>query len=201
MSTILAMPPDAKDQVMADALDRMFIQNKIKRTDSAFDFYGASPPDTKPELRIPARGKESAGLVAHELGHLNPGALRRATIASDAALIANRTAGIIAIAIPFAAVISAGDGKYAKPEELERRAKFVRTLGSITAVASLPGVAEEVVASSHAVRLLRKAGDADALGRVLRSAGPGLATYLVPLAAPILAARVLERKARKGGRV
>lgn len=187
------MEPDDKEKILNDALDRTFIQNKLRREVS--DDYLANADLGR--VYLPERGKELPGLVAHEIGHTNPGALRRATIAHPSTEIALRAGSIASIAIPLAILMSAGDGRYATRQELERKAKLTSAVGTLAAVAQAPGIAEEVVANAHAVRLLKQVGDPDAVGRVVRQAGPGFATYLAPLLVPMLAAHHLRRRARK----
>jgi hypothetical protein len=187
------MEPDDKEKILNDALDRTFIQNKLRREVS--DDYFAEPELGR--VFLPERGKELPGLVAHEIGHTNPGALRRATIAHPSTAVALRAGSIASIAIPLAILMSAGDGRYATRQELERKAKLTSAVGTLAAVAQAPGIAEEVVANAHAVRLLKQVGDPDAVGRVVRQAGPGFATYVAPLLVPMLAAHHLRRRARK----
>tara|TARA_R110002126_G_scaffold52672_5_gene142977 strand:- start:7 stop:1710 length:1704 start_codon:yes stop_codon:yes gene_type:complete len=189
---LMTLEPTAKDLMLEDAVDRAFIQGRLRREVSPdYSIY----PESKVVL-LPEQGKALPGLVAHEVGHADPGMLRKATIGSDAAQIAMRAGAFASVAIPLAVLMSAGDGRYATKQELESKAKIISTVGTIAALAQAPGILEEVAANVKAVSVLRSVGDSNALARVIRQAGPGFATYLAPLLVPMAASRILRRRAR-----
>ena len=205
-TALMALPPSEKDKILDDALDRVFIKNQMHRVEGApmawpdgmpqeiAEEFGI--PHSEPVVQLARKGEAQAGITAHEVGHMNPGALRRATIAHPITRVAMQAGALASIAVPLAVLMSAGDGKFATREELERKANLTSTVGTVAAAAQAPGIAEEAVANIKAVRALQSVGDEKALLRVLRQAGPGFATYLAPLLVPVAAAGYLRQKAR-----
>jgi hypothetical protein len=205
-AALMDMPASARDSVLDDALDRMYIKDQMHRVVGEPMAWTEGMPTAEAQkhgirageraVQIAPRGKSQAAITAHELGHMQAGDLRRATIGSQTAQTALRRGRIAATAIPIAVLMSAGDTRYATPEELERKARLVSIAGTVTTAMQLPGVAEEVAANARAVKLLESVGDTKALSRVVRQAGPGFATYAAPLLIPAVAARHLRRRAK-----
>jgi hypothetical protein len=197
------LPQDDRDRVLADALDRQFIQGRLQKvTIPATEIPAYSPVEKKLYLRA----GEAPGVIAHELGHEQAGLLRRALLhpkdkASALKMQKIHEAGKAAsIILPLLAVGTVTDQSFATPEELESRANLARNVGLVAGLAQAPLLAEETLANRKAVQLLQRAGASrkEALMKVLKQAGPGFATYAVPALFPFLVARHLRNKAAKG---
>lgn len=199
-ATLGDMPPDAKDRLLEDALDRMFIDKKLNRIEVAADKQSAYEIGTK-NVYLAAKGKARPETVAHEIGHAAAGPLRKATIGSATARKMQTYGSAAAVAIPVLVFDGATGKRFATRQELEDRAKFLERFGAVAGLAQAPVLMEEAKASIDAVDLMRRAGSKSPKVRALRHLLPAYATYAVPAAVPFLAAAHLRAKARRAKKV
>lgn len=199
------LPQTDRDRVLADALDRQFIQGRLRRITIQDDEIPAFSPS---ERRVYLRAGESPGIVAHELGHEQAGKLRRALLSPKDPSTAHAMRKIhdigrgASLILPMLAVGTVTDQSFATPEELESRANLVRNIGVVAGLAQAPTLVEETLANQKAVQLLQRVGASkkEALLKVLKQAGPGYATYAVPALFPFVVSKMLRHKASKGER-
>jgi hypothetical protein len=205
MSAVVdGLTPTERDHILSDALDRMFIQNKLARQNTgalsgpAYVYQSDEIGRVSEVLHLPRKGQALPGVVAHELGHSTAKAGRRELMTAFAHK-ARLTGSIVTSVLPIFVLQGAADNKYATPKELENRAKLLQLVGVMGGAAQLPVLTEEVIANVKGHKMLRQAGagTGEATLKMLAHAGPGFATYAVPAAIPFLAASYLKRRARK----
>lgn len=186
-------PMSMRDQVMADALDRLYIQGKFDRIKTSKGTEKISPRDKK----IYLNPESDPAVIAHEIGHGTGGELRAISTASALATKVGKTARIMSVAFPTMVMVSTLDRSFATKQELEDRAKFLNRVGLLTAAAQVPQLAEEAMASSEALTYLARVGatKAELDEKILKRLVPMFATYAVPAAIPFVAASILRSKA------
>jgi hypothetical protein len=201
-TAVQAIPPKAKDLVLEDALDSLYLQKKFTRRVAEENMFGVAQSSYQPGTNIislAARGKAHPEATAHELGHAMAGKLRKATIGAPSAIMASRIGSAMSVALPLSVINSSRDASFTTPQDLEARARFLKRIGVVAAMLQAPILAEEAAASHTALKLMEHAGAGkkEALRRGVRHLLPAFATYAAPIAAPFIAARILKRKARR----
>lgn len=188
---VSSLDPTEQDSLLSEALHREFIEGKFLRQEGEYKAY----VDDR-VVSMPRRGRDLPAITAHEIAHMrNP--LARGKLLQSA--ITARRRGSTAGTIGSAAILASSmDARFAKPESLEWRARVLQGLGFIAGALQAPLVAEEVRATVSGANLLRRVGDKKYISRTLMQQGPGLATYLAPVALPFAGAALLRRSARKG---
>ena len=194
-SYISSMPADDRDMVLRDSLDKLYIQDRFLVEHVAKGNEGFEPGARKLHLSP----KSGAATVAHEIGHARHGKLRAATIASPEALKAYQISSAMAIVLPLIAMGSASDPSFATAKELKKRARFVEGVGVISAALAAPNLAEEGVASLKGMAYLARAGATrnEVIRKGLTKLLPAFGTYAAPLAVPLIASRLLRRRANQ----
>lgn len=182
---IESLPPDAQDIILSEALDRHYIHNKLVRETSREYGVGASGIIYAPD-------NPRAGLLAHELGHA-----RMPIGASDALVNIGARAAVLSTVLPVMAIYSVGDASYATDKELDAKALLLERFGQVAALAQAPRILDEAGASVAGAAMLKSVGDAAPVRRMIRQAGPGFATYVLPATVPFAAAKILRSKAKK----
>lgn len=198
---ISSLPQTDRDRVLVDALDRMHIANKIQVTnvDEGLPVVrGAASafPDTR--LISVAKDVDPAEL-AHEIGHINAGSLRKATLQNPVASSVRIAASAASVALPVFVMASSLDKTNSTEKELESKAKAVAVLGVASAAAQTPALAEELTASAKGLKYLADVGATrkELITKALTVLGPAFATYAAPVAVPFVAAGLLKRKAKR----
>ena len=195
------LPPSDRDRVLVDALDRMYVANKIHLThtvDGAAVARGGGM--AFPSLNTIAVSKNvDPAELAHEIGHIQAGSLRGATIQTSTAGTLRSIAGAASIVLPVYVVASSVDKSYATPQELESKAKAMTVLGAVSAIAQSPALLEEFLASSKGLAYLSHAGasGSEVAGKALKVLGPAFATYAAPVAVPFVAAHILKKRSKQ----
>ncbi len=197
-----SMEPDEKDKILEDAVDRMFIQNKLHRIEKSVSGKPLVDAESAYEIGtnrvyLAPKGKAFPETVAHEVGHALASDLRKQTIGSARARQVMNYGRIVSVALPILAMDGANDGSFATRQELEARANFISRVGIVAAALQAPGLAEEAKASIDAVKIMRQAGAKKPMARALKRLLPAYATYAVPAALPFIAAARIRSKARK----
>jgi hypothetical protein len=136
--------------------------------------------------------KASAEVLAHELGHLSAGNLRKTLLQNPAMTVRgyNITA-TAAMLTPLLTVVNASDDSFATKEELRQNKKIVDTVRAVATVGMAPRLFEEALASAkggkYIYQAIRKSGKTvtdsarEAALRSIFKMGPGYMTYIAPL--------------------
>jgi hypothetical protein len=185
----------AKDQLMLDAVDQMYIRDQINWVkDPKLSLLGGHSAGTSITTHPDALLAE----VAHELGHARGGVARKALRNIPHLDTARFVAAEVSILLPAFVVFGASDPSYSSPEELRQKASFLQTAGLALGAVQAPGIAEEVLATRDAVKILKSVGaDSGDMARYSKVLGPALLTHAAPAALPFLASAVLRHRARK----
>lgn len=211
---IETLPPDDRERLLNDAIDRLWIQNRMHRVKgpnlavpsgmpkevaSRYRTTSGKPvPPNSPVISLPDNQRARAAIMAHEVGHMEAGFLRRKLLQNRTALQAGRVGRVVAGALPVVAILSAGDASgYATKQELESRAKFLTAMGTVTAAMQAPSIAEEALANVKATSVLKSVGDQKVISRMVRHAGPGFLSYLAPAVVPFAVAAAFRSAAKR----
>lgn len=195
-----AMPQSDRDKVLVDALDRMYVLNKIEKVhDVGGTSVARGSGSAIPELRRISVAKDvDPAELAHEIGHINAGSLRKATIQHPSASAVRIAASAASVSLPVFVMASSMDKSHSTPQELEAKAKAVALLGVASAAAQTPALAEELTASAKGLKYLSDAGatSGELIRKALTVLTPAFATYAAPVAVPFIASRILRKRAK-----
>lgn len=196
MTAMSVLPQTDRDAALSDALDKMYVSDKINlvRFDaSPFDSHGAA--DLRTKTVYLAKGADPS-VLAHEIGHLRAGELRKTLLQNDAVYEAGRTAAMISSVMPMIVMASTTDYSYATKEELQTKSRMLSALGVVSAVVQTPTLIDEGIASAKGLRYLSNAGatKGELIQKTIKVLGPSLGTYAAPAVIPFVAAALLKKR-------
>jgi hypothetical protein len=184
--------------LLREVMDRMVLSRGIglKSIEGMQPWEGAYRPSTN---TVEVGAASTPEVVAHELGHATAGATRK-RVASMAQPL-GRTAIAASVATSLIGAVSLSDASFCTADELDARANMLSAVGTASAVAAVPLLAEEAMASAKSFKYLASAmyaltDDRPIQKAMLRSLKlvPNFASYAAPLlAGPILAAQYRAR--------
>jgi hypothetical protein len=201
--------PLASDKDLASAMEATAVSRGIevvkKNPEDLWGQYsGGAMLD---EGKILIGNKAGAETIAHEIGHLSAGPLRRKILHNPLVGITAYQSAALALAVAPAVILAnLNDGSFATKKEIEQKKRTIDNLRRAGAVVMAPRLLEEGLASAKAVTLLRDAlvegGAPPAAAKiraVARSAarlGPAFLTYTSPLMAAAILSRHLGKRAK-----
>lgn len=200
-SYINSLPATDRDRVLSDALDNLYVQDKIRKYTS-FEDKPLSRGEGRAYLRdnaiVISKDADPAEL-AHEIGHIRAGGLRKATLQSAAADATYKIGRAMSIAVPTAAYLTSLDKSYATPDELKSKANAVAAMGLVAAAAQSPVLLEEGIASTKALAYLKRSGatNSEVVEKAVKVLAPAFGTYVAPAALPFIAAALIKRRANQ----
>tara|TARA_B100000902_G_C27237391_1_gene878181 strand:- start:782 stop:1432 length:651 start_codon:yes stop_codon:yes gene_type:complete len=204
--------PMASDKALASALEAAAVSRGIEVVrKNPEDLWGRWSPysgaASLEERKIILGPKAGAETIAHEIGHLSAGPLRRKVLHNPLVGVTAYQSAALALAVaPAVLLANLNDGSFATKKEIEQKKRTIDNLRRAGAVVMAPRLLEEGLASTKAVTLLRDAlvegGEPPAtatLRAVARSAarlGPAFLTYTSPLMAAAILSRHLGKRAK-----
>lgn len=198
-SALNTLPQSDRDRVLVDELDRLYVQNKIQTFHEVDGKtvqrgQGVALPD---RARIAVARDVDPAELAHEIGHVRSGELRRGTLQGNLAREAHSIGSAAAVLIPLYVVGSSTDRSYTTKEELRSKANALSAMGVVAAAAQVPNLAEEALASAKGVAYLHSAGATkrELVEKTIKVLGPAFGTYAAPAAIPFVAAALLRHRA------
>lgn len=201
--------PLASDKALASAMEATAVSRGIEVVKkSPEDLWGQySGGAMLDERKILIGNKAGAETIAHEIGHLSAGPLRRKILHNPLVGITAYQSAALALAVAPAVILAnLNDGSFATKKEIEQKKRTIDNLRRAGAVVMAPRLLEEGLASAKAVTLLRDAlveGGAppaaakiQAVARSAARLGPAFLTYTSPLMAAAILSRHLGKRAK-----
>lgn len=198
---ISSLPDTQRDGVLRDALDRLYLQNKIE----VLNHYGNGSDIPKgrgfalpSESKIYVSKSVNPAELAHEIGHVRAGSFRKTLLQGVASAKAHAAGAVVSTVVPIYVLASSMDKSFATKQEVDAKKNLLVGIGAAAGIAQAPRIAEEAIASAKGMKYLANAGAT--YGELASAAArltPAFATYAAPAVLPFAAAALIRRRANK----